>query len=146
MVLLHLHTGGIVMNKVILKGRLTRNPQIRYTSGEESICVARFTLAVDDRERSKDAEGNYPSNFIPCIALGRTAELIETNLCKGKEILLCGKMQSGSYTNKDNKKVYTLECFVREIEYCGKKADTPMPCDDSAFMNIPDFEEEFPFK
>lgn len=134
------------MNKLILKGRLTRNPEIRYTSGEESICVARFTLACDDRERSKDAEGNYPANFIPCTCMGKLAELVESNLCKGKEVLLCGKMQSGSYTNKDNKKVYTLECFVKELEFCGRKSDNPLPYDDSAFMNIPDLEDEMPFR
>ena len=134
------------MNVVILKGRLTKNPETKYTSGEESICVARFTLAVDDRERSKDADGNYPTYFIPCVAFGKTAEIVEANLCKGKEVLIQAKLQSWAYTNKEGKKVYTLESVIAKIEFCGKKSDNPMPCDDSAFMNIPDFEDEFPFK
>lgn len=134
------------MNKIILKGRLTKNPEIRYTSGEESICIARFTLAVDDRERSKDDNGNYPANFIPCICMGKTAEIVEKHLLKGKEVLVCGKLQSGNYVNKEGKKIFTLNCFVNGIEFCGKKSDNPMPCDESAFMNIPDYEEEFPFK
>ncbi len=133
------------MNKVILKGRLTRNPDVRYTNSNEPVCVARFTLACEDRERAKDKEGNYPANFIPCVCMGKLGEIAEANLCKGKEILVCGKMQSGSYENKEGKKVYTLECFVREIEYCGKKEDSPMPYDDS-FMNIPEGYDDLPFK
>lgn len=133
------------MNKVILKGRLTRNPDVRYTIGEASVCIARFTLAAEDRERTKDEDGNYPANFIPCICMGKLAEIAEANLCKGKEILLCGKMQSGCYDNKEGKKVYTLECFVKEIEYCGKKGESPMPYDDF-FMNIPEGFDDLPFK
>ena len=134
------------MNKVILKGRLTRNPEVKYTSGDEPVCVARFTLACEDRERSKDENGNYPANFIPCICMGKLAEIIEVNLCKGKEILICGKMQSGSYLNKEKKKVYTLECFIKELEYCGKKEDSPRTFDDS-FMVIPEgIDDELPFK
>ena len=73
--------------------------------------------------------------------------IAEANLCKGKEILLCGKMQSGSYENKEGKKVYTLEHFVKEIEYCGKKEDSPLPYDGQGFMNIPDdLDEELPFR
>lgn len=134
------------MNKVILKGRLTRDPDVRYTSSSEPVCVARFTIASEDRERTKDDAGNYPANFIPCVCMGKVAEITEANCYKGKEILICGKMQSGSYTNKEGKKVYTLECFVKEIEFCGKKEDSPMQYDDS-FMNIPDdFDNELPFK
>ena len=133
------------MNKVILKGRLTRNPDVRYTTGEAPVCIARFTLAAEDRERTKDGDGNYPANFIPCICMGKLAEIAEANLCKGKEILISGKMQSGSYINKEEKKVYTLECFVKEIEYCGKKEDSPMAYDDS-FMNIPEGFDDLPFK
>ncbi len=118
---------------------------MRYTNSNEPVCVARFTLACEDRERAKDKEGNYPANFIPCVCMGKLGEIAEANLCKGKEILVCGKMQSGSYENKEGKKVYTLECFVREIEYCGKKEDSPMPYDDS-FMNIPEGYDDLPFK
>ena len=134
------------MNKVILKGRLTRDPDGSYTNGSEPVCVARFTIACEDRERAKGEDGSHPANFIPCVCMGKTAEIAEKNLCKGKEILVCGKMQSGSYTNKEQKKVYTLECFVKEMEYCGKKEDSPMPYDDS-FMNIPDdLVDEMPFR
>lgn len=134
------------MNKVILKGRLTRNPDVKYTDSDEPVCVARFTLACEDRERAKGEDGNYPANFIPCVCLGKLGEIAEANLCKGKEILIYGKMQSGSYTNSEGKKVYTLECFVKEIEFCGKKEDSPMPYDDSSFMNIPEGFDGLPFK
>ena len=134
------------MNKVILKGRLTRNPEIKYTNDEAPVCVAKFTLACEDRERGKDEKCNYPANFIPCVCMGKLAEIVEANLCKGKEILLCGKMQSGSYVNKEEKKVFTLECFVKEIEYCGKKEDTPTNYSNS-FMVIPDgIDEDLPFR
>lgn len=135
------------MNKVILKGRLTRDPDVRYTVDEEPVCIARFTIACDDRERKKDENGSYPANFIPCVALGKLGEIVESNFCKGKEVLICGKMQSGSYTNKENVKVYTLNCFIQEIEYCGRKSDSPMPYDGDGFMNIPDdLDEELPFR
>ena len=133
------------MNKVILKGRLTRDPDVKFTNGSEPVCVSRFTIACEDRERSKGEDGNYPANFIPCFCMGKLAEIAQANLCKGKEILVCGKMQSGSYTNKEGKKVYTLECFVKEIEFCGRKEDNPMP-DDDFFMDIPDDPEGLPFK
>lgn len=133
------------MNKVILKGRLTRNPDVRYTDNDEPVCIARFTLACEDRERKKDEDGNHPANFIPCICMGKLGEIAEANLFKGKEVLVCGKMQSGCYENKEGKKIYTLECFLKEIEYCGRKEDSPMPYDDSSFMNIPDGFDDLPF-
>ncbi len=132
------------MNKVILKGRLTRNPDVKYTNGSDPICIARFTLACGDRERAKNEDGSTPANFIPCVCMGKLGEIAETNLCKGKEALLCGKMQSGSYV-REGKTVYTLECFVQEIEFCGKKGDSPMPYD--GFMNIPEYaDDELPFR
>lgn len=137
--------GGKLMNKVILKGRLTRDPEVRRTEGEESFGIARFTLACDDRERQKDEKGNYPTNFIPCVCMGKLADIAERNLCKGKEVLISGKLQSGSYVNREGKKVYALDCFVKEIEYCGRKADSPMPYDDF-FMNFPDGFEGTPFE
>lgn len=133
------------MNKVILKGRLTRDPDVRYTSSAEPICIARFALACEDRERTKNEAGNYPVNFIPCVAIGKAGEIVTANFCKAKEVLICGKMQSGNYINKEGKKVYTLECFVQDIEYCGKKENSNMTYDDS-FMNIPDGFEGLPFK
>lgn len=134
------------MNKVILKGRLTRNPEIRHTGGAKPVCVARFSIACEDRERSRDENGSYPANFIPCVCMGKLAELAEASLCKGKEILICGKMQSGSYLNKEGKKIFTLECLIKELEYCGKKEDTPMNYSNS-FMVIPEgAEDELPFR
>ena len=133
------------MNKVILKGRLTRNPETKYTSSDEPVCISRFTLACEDRERAKDGDGNYPANFIPCVCMGKVAEIAEANLHKGKEVLICGKMQSGSYIGKEGKKVYTLECFIKEIEFLGRKEDSSMPYDDS-FMNIPEGFDDLPFK
>ena len=78
------------MNKVILKGRLTRNPDVKYGGSNEPVCIARFTIACEDRERSKDKDGNYPANFVPCIAIGKLGEIVQANLYKGKEILLSG--------------------------------------------------------
>lgn len=132
------------MNKVILKGRLTREPDVRFSNGSDPVCIARFTLACEDRERAKGEDGSHPANFIPCTAMGKLAEIVQSSFCKGKEILLCGKMQSGSYTNKEGKRIYTLECFIKEIEYCGRKEDSPMPSDGS-FMDIPEGFDDLPF-
>ena len=132
------------MNKVILKGRLTRNPDVKYGGSNEPVCIAQFTLACEDRERSKGEDGNYPANFVPCIAIGKLGEIVQANLCKGKEVLLCGKMQSNSYTNKEGKRVYRLECFVKEIEFCGKKEDSLMA--EGSFMDIPEGFDDLPFK
>lgn len=131
------------MNKAIFKGRLTRDPDIRYGADDNHTAYARFTIAVTDRKWKVD-ENNFHTDFIPCKAIGKVAELAETNLCKGKEMLLYGKMQSGSY-EKDGKTIYTLNFLVQEIEFCGKKEDSPMPYD--AFMNIPEgMDEELPFR
>lgn len=134
------------MNKVILKGRLTRDPEVRFSSGGEPVCILRFSLACEDRERAKDEDGKYPANFIPCVFLGKRAESASAYLCQGKELLVCGKMQSGSYTNKEGRKVYTLECLVNEVEYCGKKSDDLSSQEpDYSFMdNLSD--EDLPFK
>ncbi len=140
------------MNKVIIKGRFTRDPEVRYISGSEPVCVARFSIACDDRERGRNEDGGYPTNFIPCVCMGKCAEIVEANFFKGKEALICGKMQSGSYVNREGKTVYTLECFVQEIEFCGKREESPASCggytsDSDGFMNIPDgIDDELPFK
>lgn len=134
------------MNKVILHGRLTRDPIVKYTDGKEPCCIARFTVVCTDKERKKDVDGNYPANYIPCVCMGKLGEIVEANFAKGKEVIVSGKMQSGSYKNQNQEMVYTLDCFVQEIEYCGKKGDSPVPYDNS-FMNIPpDLEAEMPFK
>ena len=133
------------MNKVILKGRLVRDPEIRYTAGAESKAVAKFTIAVD-RPRKKDGEPQ--ADFIGCTCFGKTAEMIEKYFRKGQEILLEGRWQTGSY-EKDGKKVYTNDCIVDHVYFCGKKesAGAPEPTpDDDGFMHIPDgVDEELPF-
>lgn len=132
------------MNKVILKGRLTKDVEMSYGRDENHTAFAKWNLAVDDRSWKQD-DGTFHTDYIPCFAVGKVAEIAEANLCKGKEVLLSGKMQSGKYTSKENKIVYTLQMRVDEIEFCGKKADSPIPSDD--FMNIPDYpDEELPFK
>lgn len=131
------------MNKVILKGRTTKLPEIRYSEGSEPVCYARFTLAVEDR--SWKLEGKFHVDYISCYAMGKLAELIEKSVGKGQELLLSGKWRTSSY-EKDGKTIYTQSMFIQEMEYCGKKADSPAPYDDS-FMNIPEgLDEELPFK
>ena len=144
------------MNKVILMGRLTRNPDVRYSQGEKATCVARYTLAVNRRFRR---DGEQDADFINCVAFGRNGEFAEKYLHKGTKILAEGRIQTGSYTNKDGVKVYTTEVVVENQEFAESKnaqgnggyanagqsaAPAPMPADDG-FMNIPDGIEELPF-
>ena len=130
------------MNKTILKGRLARDPDMMRTDSIEPVCVSRFTIACEDRERKKGEDGNYPVNFIPCVAMGKVAEIVALNFQKGREILVFGKMQSGSYINSEGKKIYTLECFVKEAEFCGKKEQVQ----DNGIRFIPDSSGGLPFK
>ena len=88
------------MNKVILMGRLTRDPDIRYTQGDNSMCIARYTLAVDRRFNRNNNDGNS-ADFIPCVVFGRSAEFTEKYLKKGTKMAIVGRIQTGSYTNKD---------------------------------------------
>lgn len=131
------------MNKVILKGRLTRDPDVRYTNSSEAMCFAKFTLAVEDRSW-KQEDGKFHVDYIYCQAIGKLAELVERSVGKGQELLLCGKWRTGSY-KKDDKTIYTQSLFIQELHYCGKKEDSPMPYDDS-FMNIPEGYDGLPFK
>lgn len=136
------------MNKVILMGRLVRDPEVRYSQGANTMAIARFSIAVD-RQFKKDGEPN--ADFINCIAFGKTAETIEKMVTKGTKLLVEGKWQTGSYTNKDNQKVYTNDCLVERFEFCESKGSsnaTPQsaPTSSDGFMNIPDgIEEELPF-
>ena len=110
------------MNKVILMGRLTRDPSISYTqanSAQESTCVARYTLAVDQRF---NRDGERKADFISCVAFGRQAEFAEKYLRKGTKIVLAGRIQTGSYTNRDGQKVYTTDVVVEEQEFAESKA------------------------
>jgi len=108
------------MNVVILCGRLTRDPEIRYSQGEKSMAIARFSLAVDRRGRKK--EGTPTADFINCIAFDRTAEFIEKYIHKGSKLLIRGHIQTGSYEGKDGKKVYTTDVVVDETEFAESKA------------------------
>ena len=145
------------MNKVILMGRLTKDPEVRYSQGEQSTAIARYTLAVDRRFR-RDGD-TQTADFINCVAFGRQGEFAEKYLRKGIKIAITGRIQTGSYTNKDGQKVYTTDVVVEEQEFAESKAasennggfapaDRPSPSSAAGdgFMNIPDgIDEELPF-
>lgn len=135
------------MNKVILLGRLTRDPEIRYSAGTNSTCVAKFSLAVD-RKRAK--EGEQSADFINCTCFGKIGEFAEKYLHKGMKIAVEGRWQTGSFTNKDGVKVYTNDCIIENIEFADSKKEQTPPSqpetDADGFMNIPDgIDEELPF-
>lgn len=136
------------MNKVILMGRLVRNPDVKYTQGQIQTAVARFTLAVDRRYKK---ENEQSADFISCIAFGKIGEFVEKYLNKGTKIVLDGHWQTGSYTNKDGQKIYTNDCIVENIDFAeSKKAEStqqPQPTDAKGFIPIPDDidEDELPF-
>ena len=150
------------MNKVILMGRLTRDPEVRYSAGENALAIARYTLAVDRRFRR---DGEASADFINCVSFGRTAEFAEKYFRQGLKIAVTGRIQTGSYTNREGQKVYTTEVVVEEQEFAESKyasdnyaashpqssAPAPsMPSPSAAtaevFMNIPDgIDEELPF-
>lgn len=132
------------MNKVILCGRLTRDPEVRYSqNGSEQMAIARYTLAVDRRTKDNNAD------FIGIVAFGKSAEFAEKYLRKGMKILVTGRIQTGSYTNKDGQKVYTTDVVVEEHEFCESKQsgnETQPQSIGEGFMNIPDgIDEELPF-
>ena len=138
------------MNKVILMGRLTRDPDIRYSQGENPLAVARFTMAVDRRFKR---EGEVTADFINCVAFGKTAEVIEKYVTQGTKIAATGEWRTGSYTNKDGLKVYTNDCNVSNIEFCEGKGNNqtsgrpePSNANSNGFMNILDTDlDELPF-
>lgn len=146
------------MNKVILMGRLTRDPDVRYTTGENPLAIAGYTLAVD-RRFHKDGEAT--ADFISCVVFGRAAEFAEKYFRQGLKITISGRIQTGSYTNREGRKVYTTEIVVEEQEfaeskssgdngaayYPSKQTSPPAPADSAdGFMSIPDgIEEELPF-
>lgn len=131
------------MNKVILMGRLTRDPDVRYTQGQESKCIARYTLAVD-RKVARNADGHKEADFIPCVAFNKNAEFVEKYLKQGTKISIVGRIQTGSYTNRDGQKVYTTDVVVEEHEFCESKtnASAPTPAESDGFVNIPDGVED----
>lgn len=149
------------MNKVILMGRLTRDPEVRYTQGDNQMAIARYTLAVDRRFNRNGDENT--ADFISCVAFGRQGEFAERYLRRGTKIAVTGRIQTGSYTNKDGVKVYTTDVVVEDHEFAESKNSNnngggfdgnygnnsqpaaPMAAGDG-FMNIPDgIDEELPF-
>ncbi len=147
------------MNKVILMGRLTRDPEVRYSQGETPMAIARYSLAVD-RRFNRNSQDGQTADFINCVAFGRNGEFAEKYLRKGTKILAEGRIQTGSYTNKDGVKVYTTEVVVENQEFAESKSSqggdggytpaqgsgAPAPAGaGDGFMNIPDGIEELPF-
>lgn len=135
------------MNKVIIMGRLTRDPEIRYSQGENSLAIGRFTLAVD-RKFKKD--GEQTADFISCLSFGKAAEFEEKYFKQGTKVIITGRIQTGNYTNKDGQKVYTTEVVVEEQEFAeGKKSsdnEGASKVANDGFLNIPtEIDEEMPF-
>lgn len=141
------------MNKVILQGRLTREPEVRYSQGNTTMAIARYSLAVS-RKFKRDNEPDC--DFINCIAFGKLGEFAEKYLHKGMKIAVVGRIQTGSYKNKDGNTVYTTDVVVEEQEFCESKnssntkdAPVPMPNDaiENGFMSIPNgIDGQLPFK
>lgn len=110
------------MNKVILMGRLTRDPEARYTQGENSMCITRYSLAVDRRfSRQNGNNGDQTADFINIVAFGRQGEFAEKYLHKGTKVVVTGRIQTGSYTNKDGQKVYTTDVVAEDQEFAESK-------------------------
>ena len=147
------------MNKVILMGRLTSDPTIRYAQNENSTCIANYTLAVDRRFKRQGEE--QTADFIRCVAMGKGGEFAEKYLHQGTKIVVEGRIQTGSYTNKDGQKVYTTDVMVESQEFAESKSASqqnensqssaptrpnPTSASNDGFLNIPDgIEEELPF-
>ena len=151
------------MNKVILMGRLTRDPEVRYSQGERSMAIARYTLAVDRRgRRNQNQDSNeQTADFIPCVAFDRAGEFAEKYFRQGMRVLISGRIQTGSYINRDGQKVYTTEVIIDDQEFADSKnasssqggygesssyqpASRPEPSSaiGDGFMNIPDGVED----
>lgn len=138
------------MNKVILMGRLTRDPSVTYTNGDKPMAIARYFLAVQRRFKK---EGDADADFINCVSFGKTAEFAEKYFRQGMKICISGRIQTGSYVNREGVKVYTTDVIVEEQDFCESKGsgsshqaqEKPQSIDDG-FMAIPDgFEEQLPF-
>lgn len=146
------------MNKVIIMGRLTRDPELRYSSGERQMAIARYTLAVDRRMRRTDG-AEQTADFIPCVAFDKSAEFAEKYFRQGMRVLITGRIQTGSYTNKEGQRVYTTDVIVEDQEfadskgasdnnmgaynsssssYTGSSKPDPMDASSDGFMSIPD--------
>lgn len=142
------------MNKIMLMGRLTRDPETRYSQGESQFAIARFSLAVDRRFKR---QGEPDADFFSCTAFGKQGEFVEKYLKQGTKILLSGRVQNDNYTNKNGEKVYSVQIIAEEIEFAESKASQggggfqpvqpdPTQAADDGFLNIPNgIEEELPF-
>ena len=150
------------MNRVILMGRLTRDPEVRYSQGERSMAIARYTLAVDRRGRRSQEGGEQTADFINCVAFDRAGEFAEKYFRQGMRVLISGRLQTGSYTNREGQKVYTTEVIIDDQEFADSKnasggsqggypggnyqqpASRPAPSSaiGDGFMNIPDGVED----
>lgn len=143
------------MNKAILMGRLTRDPEVRYSQGERTMAIARYTLAVDRRTRRDAGEGAQTADFITCVAFDKSGEFAEKYFRQGMRVLVSGRIQTGSYTNKEGIKVYTTEVIVEDQEFADSKGSggneggynspsrpTPSSAAGDGFMNIPDGVED----
>lgn len=138
------------MNKVILMGRLTADPEVRYSQTENSTAIAKYTLAVDRRGRRE--EGEQTADFPRITAFGKAGEFAEKYLHKGTKVLVTGRLQTGSYTNQDGVKVYTTDVIAEDQEFCESKASnnsaeaSQKPSDNDGFMNVPEgIDEDLPF-
>lgn len=149
------------MNKVILMGRLTRDPEVRYSSGDNAMAIARYSIAVDRRGRRTQGGEEQTADFINCVAFGRSGEFAEKYFRKGTKVLVTGRIQTGSY-EKDGRRIYTTDVVVEEQEFAESKNAAGNSSNDFAqafnnqdsepsapadgFMNIPDgIDEELPF-
>ena len=143
------------MNKVVLMGRLTRDPEVRYTQGDNSMAIARYTMAVDRRFKR---EGEATADFVSCVAFGKAGEFAEKYFRQGLKVIISGRIQTGSYTNKEGKKVYTTDVVIEEQDFAeskgvakesnqGNAQAAVQPTEDAdGFMNIPEgIDEELPF-
>ena len=151
------------MNKVILMGRLTKDPDVRYSQGETASCVARYTLAVDRRFARRDSQDAQTADFIQIVAFGKSGEFAEKYFRKGTKVIVTGRIQTGSYTNKEGVRVYTTDVVAEDQEFAESKnasagnggnfgsemssSNEPAPsAAGDGFMNIPDgIDEELPF-
>lgn len=134
------------MNKVILMGRLVAEPEVKYSQGENATAIARYRLAVD---RKFKKEGQPDADFINCVAFGKQGEFVEKYLHKGMKMGVTGRIQTGSYDDKDGKKVYTTDIVVEEHEFCESKSsshDAAPQTDSNGFVNVDDStDDELPF-
>lgn len=140
------------MNKVIIMGRLTRDPEVRYSGQDGQMAIARYTVAVDRRFKR---DGEQTADFIPCVAFGKSAEFAEKYFHQGIKVVIEGRIQTGSYTNKEGQKVYTTDVVVENSEFAESKNASaqnsgefrapkmdPQAASTDGFMNIPDGVED----